>query len=97
MPLYQFLQSQLTGIPAQVRFGSWLWSRSRLFIAVRPRDDSTSRAIPSRMESSQGTGLNIVIEMELVGMRAQPDGVDLLVPFVIEPSFDHVLGEDIAA
>src|SRR5262245_6662238 len=38
------------------------------------------------MESSQGTGLNIVIEMELVGMRAQPDGIDLLVPFVIQPS-----------
>ena len=54
-------------------------------------------AIPSRMEFSQRTGLNVVIEMELVGVRAQPDGIDLLVPFVIQPSLDHVLGEDIAA
>src|SRR5262249_3150448 len=59
---------------------------------VRPHD-----AIPGRMESSQGTGLNVVIEMELVRVRAQPNGIDLLVAFVIQPSFDHVLGEDIAA
>jgi hypothetical protein len=41
--------------------------------------------------------LNVVIEMELVRVRAQPDGVDLLVAFVIQPRFDHVLGEDVAA
>jgi len=35
--------------------------------------------------------------MELVGMRAQPDGIDLLVPLVAEPGFNDVLGEDIAA
>ena len=41
--------------------------------------------------------LDIVVEMELVGMRAQPDGVDLLFPLVVEPGFDHVGGEHIAA
>src|SRR4029450_4335318 len=41
--------------------------------------------------------LDVVIEMELVRMRAQPDGIDLLVPLVAEPGFDHVLGENIAA
>ena len=41
--------------------------------------------------------LNIVIEMELVRMRAQPDGIDLLIPLVAEPGFDHVLGENVAA
>src|SRR5213078_2263511 len=41
--------------------------------------------------------LNVIIEMEPVRMRAQPDGIDLLVPLVAEPSFDHVLGEDVAA
>ena len=41
--------------------------------------------------------LNVVIEMELVRMRAQPDGIDLLVTLVAEPCFDHVLGENVAA
>ena len=41
--------------------------------------------------------LNIVVEMELVRMRAQPDGVDLLFPLVVEPGFDHVGSEHIAA
>jgi hypothetical protein len=30
-------------------------------------------------------------------MRPQPDGIDLLVPLVAEPGFDHVLGENVAA
>ena len=34
--------------------------------------------------------------MELVGVRAQPDSIDLLIPLVAEPGFNDVLGEDIA-
>src|ERR1700716_4711414 len=41
--------------------------------------------------------LDIVIEMKLVGMGAQPDGIDLLFSLVVEPGFDHVAGEHIAA
>jgi hypothetical protein len=41
--------------------------------------------------------LDIVVEMELVRMRTQPDSVDLLFPLVVEPGFDHVGGKHIAA
>ena len=52
---------------------------------------------PERLRPSPWTSLDVVIKMELVGMRAQPDGIDLLVPLVTKPGFNHVLGEDIAA
>ena len=41
--------------------------------------------------------LDIVVEMKLVWMRAQPDRIDLLLPLVVEPGLDHVAGEYIAA
>src|SRR5262249_28741088 len=41
--------------------------------------------------------LDVVVQMKLVRMRAQADGVDLLVALVGEPGLDHVLGEDVAA
>jgi hypothetical protein len=34
--------------------------------------------------------------MELVGMWAQPDSIDLFVPLESEPGFNDVLGENIA-
>src|SRR5258705_13564323 len=41
--------------------------------------------------------LDVVIEMKLVRMGAQPDGINLLFSLVVEPGLDHVAGEDIAA
>jgi hypothetical protein len=35
--------------------------------------------------------------MEFVGMRTQPDGIDFPLSLVVEPGFDHVTGEHIAA
>ena len=40
---------------------------------------------------------DVVVEMKLVRMRAQPDGIDLLFSLVVEPGFDHVSSEHIAA
>src|SRR6266550_4589862 len=54
-------------------------------------------AVVSSGDPATVVALNVVIEMELVRMRTQPDGIDLLVPLVAEPGFDHVLGENIAA
>src|SRR5437660_7987235 len=51
-------------------------------------DRSASRCRPSsKCRNRDGTHKD----------AAQPDGIDLLVPLVAEPSFDDVLGEDIAA
>src|SRR5260370_1149798 len=41
--------------------------------------------------------LDVVIEMKLVRMGAQPDRVELLFPLVVQPGFNHVAGEHIAA
>jgi hypothetical protein len=41
--------------------------------------------------------LDVVIEMKLVRMGTQTDGVDLPFSLVVEPGFDHVAGENIAA
>jgi hypothetical protein len=35
--------------------------------------------------------------MKFVGMGAQPDGINLLFSLVVEPGFNHVAGEHIAA
>src|SRR5262245_16554855 len=40
--------------------------------------------------------LSVVVQVELVGMRAQPHGVDFARPLVIDPGLQHVTGEDIA-
>ncbi|MEN3270424.1 MAG: hypothetical protein V7646_7318, partial [Pseudonocardia sp.] len=40
--------------------------------------------------------LEVVVEHELPGVRAQADLVDLLGPLVVEPGVDQVVGEDAA-
>src|SRR4029453_12989438 len=72
-------------------------------LAASNAPDPSARAMIARPGSLRAERtlrpfeLNVVIEMELVRVRAQPDGVDLLIPFVIQPRFDHGLGEDVAA
>src|SRR5215208_5785667 len=53
----------------------------------------TSLAASSQAENA----LDVVIKMKFVRMRAQRDGIDLLVPLVAEPRFNDIPGEDIAA
>src|SRR5262245_66171674 len=43
-----------------------------------------------------GPCLDVVVEVELVGVRAQRDRVHLLIPLEGEPGLDHVLGEHVA-
>src|SRR5271165_6919417 len=45
----------------------------------------------------RGDGLNVVIEVKLVRMRTQADRINLSFPFVSEPSFDHILRENVTA
>src|SRR5499426_4281245 len=40
--------------------------------------------------------LDVVVEGELVGMRAQPDGIDLVLPLVLDPRLDEIRGEHVA-
>ena len=49
------------------------------------------------MPSPEQSLLDVVIEVKLVRMRAQADGIDLLFSLVVEPGFDHVASEHIAA
>jgi len=37
--------------------------------------------------------LDVVVELELVGMRSQADRVDFVGPLVVDPGFDEVGGE----
>jgi hypothetical protein len=60
-----------------------------------PRRHRSSKPKPKR--SSKSGSLDIIIEMELVRMRTQPDGIDLLLSLVVEPGFDHIRSEHIAA
>src|SRR2546422_776174 len=39
---------------------------------------------------------NVEVQGELVGMRAQPDGIDLVLPLVVDPGLDDVGREDVA-
>ena len=39
-------------------------------------------------------GLDVVVELELVGVRAQADGVDLIGSLVLDPGLDEVGWED---
>src|ERR1035438_9594665 len=43
------------------------------------------------------TYLDVVIQRELVGMRAQADRLRFVLAFVIDEGFDQLLGEDVAA
>ncbi len=40
--------------------------------------------------------LDVEVEGELPGMRAQPDGIHLVLPLVLDPGLDQVRGEDVA-
>src|SRR5262245_18397697 len=42
------------------------------------------------------TGSGVVVECELVRMRAEPHRVDLVGRLVLDPGLDDVLGEDVA-
>jgi hypothetical protein len=56
-------------------------------------------SIPDHLQGrlSPEPALDVVVEMKLVGMGAQPDGIDLRCSLVVEPGFNHVAGEHIAA
>jgi hypothetical protein len=47
--------------------------------------------------AATAAGSDVVIEMELVRMRTQPDGIDFLLPLVVEPGPDRVGSEHISA
>ena len=40
--------------------------------------------------------LDIIVEMELVRVGTQPDGIDFAFSLVVEPGFDHVSSEHIS-
>jgi len=40
-------------------------------------------------------GLDVVIQVELVGMRTERDGVHLILLLVVDPGFDQIFGKDI--
>ena len=44
----------------------------------------------------RGTTLDVVIQVELVGMRAHPDGIGLHFFLVVDPELDEFLGEHAA-
>ena len=41
-------------------------------------------------------GLDVVVELEFVGVRAHADGVRFVFDFVVDPEVDDVFGEDVA-
>src|SRR5215467_14155541 len=51
---------------------------------------------PAATGPSAKAKLNIVIKGELVGMRAQPDGVNFLRALVIDVGIEQLLGKDVA-
>src|SRR6266702_1938831 len=75
---------------------------SYLQIRVQSQDTAAHRliklaSIPIWLHANESTLLDVVIQMEFVWMRAQPDRIDLFLPLVVEPGLDHVGGEHIAA
>ena len=68
--------------------------RCRCLPTLADRDDV---GVAARRPRAAGTALYVVVEMKLVRMGAQPDGVDLLFSLVVQPGFNHVAGEHIAA
>lgn len=40
-------------------------------------------------------GLNVEVEGELPGVRAQADGINLVFPLVVDPGINGILGEDV--
>lgn len=41
------------------------------------------------------TGLNVVIQRELIGMWPKPNCIDFFAALVFHPRFDDILGEDV--
>src|SRR6266850_7573258 len=75
---------------------------SYLQIRVQSQDTAARRLIKPAsiriwLRANESTRLDIVIQVELVWMRAQPDRIDLFLALVVEPGLDHVAGEHIAA
>lgn len=61
------------------------------------REPAEEVMLKQELCDSKETVLDVVVQMELVWMRAQPDRIDLFLPLVVEPGLDHVAGEHIAA
>src|SRR5262249_56798807 len=63
----------------------------------RRRGPRTRSAVAGAADRAwRGSGSGVVVQRELVRMRAQPDRVDLVRLLVVDPGLDHVLGEDVA-
>src|SRR5581483_6461907 len=67
-------------------------SRTRIPTGRRSEGVPHSREPPLICAS----GLDVVVEVELPGVRAEADGVDLPGALVLDPGIDDVLGEDVA-
>ena len=73
---------------------------------LRQKSGNSSQQVPKKSYRSQltatghrrppGYRLYVVIEEELVRMRPQFNGVDLLFGFVLHPHVDGILGEHVA-
>src|SRR5262245_52636698 len=74
------------------------WSVSAIFGSTIARTSPASFSQPEMRlaGASHDSGLNVVIEVELVRVGAQRDRIHLFFPLVTDPSFDHILGEDVA-
>src|SRR5258708_13063206 len=75
---------------------------SYLQIRVQSQDTAARRLIKPTsiriwLRANESTRLDIVIQVELVWMRAQPDRIDLFLALVVEPGLDHVAAQHIAA
>jgi hypothetical protein len=57
----------------------------------RPRMGVRGRGVRERTE-----GLDVEVEGKLPGVWAKADRIDLILPLVLDPGVDGVLGEDIA-
>src|SRR5688500_19592105 len=71
-------------------------------VCTRPDFTTRNRVLDLLGESGQSTDdaplrLVVVIQRELVGMRTEPDRVELLRPLPIDPDLDKILCEDLAA
>src|SRR5258705_10436030 len=57
--------------------------------------DGPGRARGRRTGAVDAKRLDVVVEGELVRMRAQPDGVHLVLPLVVDPGLDQARGEHV--
>ena len=50
-----------------------------------------------RIDAQEAGGSDVVVELELVGMRTQTNRIDFVDPLVIDPCIDQILREDSAS